>query len=116
MSVTLDEPVSISALQRKQAEMLTSAVFRKVPSGKPLQTRTNVQAKTVQVAGDADTLPSGRLRPGLDQLQERGQGMTAKTEADAFVRAASLKDLQGRRRLAVRVGGHSLVLFLEGEK
>jgi len=42
--------------------------------------------------------------------------MTAKTEADAFVRAASLEDLQASRRLAVRVGGHSLALFLEGEK
>src|SRR5215211_5693895 len=96
--------------------MLTSAVFSEVHFRKPLQTRTNVQANTVQVAGDADTLPSGRLRPGLDQLQERGRGMTAKTEADAFVRAASLEDLQASRRLAVRVGGHSLALFLEGEK
>ena len=42
--------------------------------------------------------------------------MTAKTEADAFVRAASLRDLHERGRLAVRVGGHSLALFSEGGK
>ena len=42
--------------------------------------------------------------------------MTARMETDTFVRAASLKDLRERGRLAVRVGGHSLALFFEGGK
>jgi hypothetical protein len=42
--------------------------------------------------------------------------MAAKTETGAFVRAASLEYLRQRGRLAVRVGGHSLALFFEGEK
>ena len=42
--------------------------------------------------------------------------MTARMETDAFVHAASLKDLRERGCLAVRVGGHSLALFFEGGK
>ena len=42
--------------------------------------------------------------------------MSAKTGAEALVRAASLEDLHERGRLAVRAGGHALALFFDGGK
>jgi hypothetical protein len=80
-----------------------------------LETVRTYRTETVQVAGDASTLPSAKLRV-QDKLVERGRAMAAKTETGAFVRAASLENLRQRGRLAVRVGGHSLALFFEEGK
>ncbi|MBA2345698.1 MAG: Rieske (2Fe-2S) protein [Rubrobacter sp.] len=72
--------------------------------------------KTVRVAGDADTVPSGRLSVDRGHLAGEVITVTTETGTDGFARAASLEEVRKNGRLAVRVGGHSLALFLAGGK